>query len=124
MPGVALEDYRESRLIVLWGVNPSATGIHLVPIINRAVAAGAKLVVVDPRVTPLARKADLHLAIRPGTDLPVALAVISALFERGLADETFLSANATGVTELRRRAARWSLAGAAAEAGIPVQQLE
>lgn len=124
MPGVALEDYIHARLIVLWGVNPSATGIHLVPIINRAVAAGAKLIVVDPRRTPLAKKADLHLAIRPGTDLPVALAVISSLFERGLADESFLSANATGAADLRRRAAAWSLAAAAAEAGIPVEALE
>ena len=66
MPGVALEDYAHAKLIVLWGVNPSATGIHLVPVIERAREAGAKLVVVDPRATPLARRADLHLALRPG----------------------------------------------------------
>ncbi len=59
MPGVALEDYEHANLIVLWGVNPSATGIHLVPVIKRARERGAKLVVIDPRVTPLAHKADL-----------------------------------------------------------------
>src|SRR4051812_12541595 len=47
MPGVALEDYAHAQLIVLWGVNPSATSIHLVPVIERARAAGAQLVVVD-----------------------------------------------------------------------------
>ncbi|MES1204429.1 MAG: molybdopterin-dependent oxidoreductase [Pseudomonadota bacterium] len=124
MPGVALEDYADARLIVLWGVNPSTTGIHLVPLINRAVAAGAKLVVVDPRRTPLAKKADLHLAIRPGTDLPVALAVLSTLFERGLADDAFLTAHATGTPALARLAARWTLASAALEAGISVDDLE
>ena len=36
MPGVALEDYEHAKLIVLWGINPSATGIHLVPVIERA----------------------------------------------------------------------------------------
>src|SRR4029077_9175685 len=83
MAGVALEDYEHARLIVLWGVNPSVTGIHLVPFIERARERGAKLVVFDPRATPLARRADLHVPVRPGAALPVALAIIHALFERG-----------------------------------------
>jgi anaerobic selenocysteine-containing dehydrogenase len=124
MPGVALEDYEHARLIVLWGVNPSATGIHLVPVIERAREAGAKLVVVDPRRTPLARGADLHLPIRPGTDLPVALAAIHAAFARGHADLAFLDRHATGVDELRIRAARWSIAEAAEVAGIEARQLD
>ena len=124
MPGVALEDYEHSKLIVLWGVNPSATSIHLVPIIERAREQGAKLVVVDPRRTPLARRADLHLAVRPGADLPVALAVIHALFARGFADREFLAKHATGVEELAIRAARWSIADAASEAGIEGRHLD
>jgi anaerobic selenocysteine-containing dehydrogenase len=123
-PGVALEDYVHSKLIVLWGVNPSATGIHLVPFIEQARDAGAKLVVVDPRATPLARRADLHLAPRPGTDLPVALSIIEALFARGLADRTFLAEHATGVDELAARAARWTIEAAAAEAGVAAADLE
>ena len=124
MPGVALEDYEHAKLIVLWGVNPSATSIHLVPIIEKARAHGAKLVVVDPRKTPLARRADLHLAVRPGTDLPVALAMIHALFARGIADREFLTRHATGVDELAIRAARWSITDAANEAGIDARQLD
>ncbi|MDX2050952.1 MAG: molybdopterin-dependent oxidoreductase [Polyangiaceae bacterium] len=124
LPGVPLEDYEHSRLIVLWGVNPSATGIHLVPIIERARERGAKLVVVDPRSTPLARKADLHLALRPGTDLPVALAVIAALFERGLAAKEFLAAHTVGAEELEKRAREWTVARAANEGGIPEATLE
>ena len=61
--------------------------------------------VVDPRQTPLARLADLHLPVRPGTDLPVALALIDDLFERGHADQAFLDAHATGADELRERGA-------------------
>ena len=118
MPGVALEDHEHAKLIVIWGNNPSATGIHLVPVIEKAREAGAKLVVVDPRRTPLARRADLHLAIRPGSDLPVALAIIHALFERDHADRAFLDAHATNAAELAKRASAWSLAAAAAEAGI------
>jgi anaerobic selenocysteine-containing dehydrogenase len=118
IPGVALEDFTHSKLIVLWGVNPSATGIHLVPIIERAREAGATLVVVDPRRTPLARRADLHLPVRPGADLPVALAILHALFERGHADLAFLDRHAAQVDELRTRAAAWSVAAAAREASL------
>ncbi len=118
MPGVALEDYVHAKLIVLWGVNPSASGIHLVPIIERAREQGAKLVVIDPRKTPLARRADLHLAVRPGADLPVALAIINALFERSHADTKFLAKHTNGVDELRRRATEWSIEAAAREAAI------
>jgi anaerobic selenocysteine-containing dehydrogenase len=124
MPGIALEDYAHSKLIVLWGVNPSATGIHLVPVIERAIEQGAKLVVIDPRRTPLARRADLHLAVRPGADLPVALAIINALFARGHANEAFLAAHAVEVGELRQRAAAWSLEAAAREANVEVAALE
>lgn len=124
MAGVAFEDYVHAKLIVLWGVNPSATSIHLVPILEQARAAGARLIVVDPRATPLARRADLHLPVRPGTDLPVALALINALFQRGLADRGFLAAHTDGADELERRAAAWTLPAAAAEAQLEVAALE
>ena len=123
MPGVALEDYAAAQLIVVWGANPSASGIHLVPIIERAVAAGATLIVIDPRRTPLARAATLHLPVRPGTDLPVALAFVRELFARGAADERFLAAHARGVGELRARAEPWTLARAAEVSGCAVADL-
>jgi anaerobic selenocysteine-containing dehydrogenase len=124
MPTVAFEDYRHAKLIVLWGVNPSATGIHLVPIIQRAAGSGAKVVVVDPRTTPLAATADLHLPLRPGTDLPLALGLIHWLFEHGGADLAFLQEHATGVEKLRERAAAWTLPRVAQETGLSVAQVE
>jgi len=124
MAGVALPDYVHSRLIVLWGVNPSATGIHLVPVIREAQRRGAKLVVIDPRRTQLAKKADLYLAPRPGTDLAVALAVIRWLFEAGKADLAFLAQHTHGAEELRARALPWTFERAAAVSGIPVEDLE
>jgi anaerobic selenocysteine-containing dehydrogenase len=109
MPGVTYADYVHARLIVLWGVNPSTTGIHLVPSVREARRRGARLVVIDPRATPLAHGADLHLAVRPGTDLVVALAVHRHLFDQGLADEGFLAAYAAGADRLRERAHPWPL---------------
>lgn len=118
MPSVCYADYPGARLILLWGCNPNATGLHLVPAIRQAQRNGAVLVVIDPRVTPLARLADIHLAVRPGTDLPVALAIHRHLFEEGFADATFLAAHTVGADRLRGRAAEWTMARAAEEAGI------
>ena len=123
MPSVSYEDYPEARLILLWGANPSSSGIHLVPYIREAQRRGATLVVVDPRVTPLAKQAQIHLAVRPGTDLPVALAIHRYLFEEGRADTAFLAQHADGVDELRERAAPWTFERAAAEAGIDASAL-
>src|SRR4051812_43808144 len=124
MPGVAFTDFPHARLIVLWGVNPSASGIHQVSLLQEAQRQGARLVVVDPRRTNLAKKADLHLAPKPGTDLPLALAVIRWLFAEGKADLDFLAAHATGGEELRRRAEPWTPARAAEASGVPAVEIE
>ncbi|CAN5669371.1 molybdopterin oxidoreductase family protein [soil metagenome] len=118
MPGVTYADYADARLIVLWGVNPGASGIHLVPYVREAQQAGATLVVIDPRRTSLAKQADLHLPIRPGTDLPVALALHRSLFETGRADDAFLAAHTRHGERLRTRAADWTIERAAGVAGI------
>src|SRR4051812_17400480 len=123
MPSVAYEDFAEARLIIIWGANPSASGIHLVPYIREAQRRGASLVVIDPRTTPLAKQADIHLAVKPGTDLPVALAIHRYLFEAGLADEVFLAEHATGAGQLRDKTREWTFERAAAEAGISPDRL-
>jgi anaerobic selenocysteine-containing dehydrogenase len=123
MAGVAYDDYVYARLIVVWGANPSASGIHLVSHIKQAQKDGARLVVIDPRRTPLARIADLHLPVRPGSDLPVALAVINDLFERGWTDDAFLREHADGVDALRQAASQWSIERAADEAGLAADDL-
>jgi anaerobic selenocysteine-containing dehydrogenase len=124
MAGVALPDFRYAKLIVLWGVNPSSSGIHVVPFIQEAQKAGARLIVIDPRRTPLAKKADLHLAPRPGSDLAIAMAAIRWFFEGGRADLGFLAAHATGAEELRRRALPWTFERAAEASGVPAGDIE
>ena len=124
MPGVTYADYAHARLIIIWGANPSTTGIHLVPHVRAAAKAGAALVVIDPRRTPLAKQADIHLAVRPGTDVAVALAIHRYLFEEGHADTAFLNAHAHGADRLRARAAEWTMERAAGVADIDVNLLE
>ncbi len=124
MPGVTYSDYRYARLIIVWGANPSSSGVHLIPHIKAAQAAGAALVVIDPRRTNLARQADIHLAVKPGTDVVVALAIHRFLFEQGLADQEFLDEHANGAAQLRERASEWTIDHAASVAGLDPELLE
>lgn len=124
MPGVALEDYVHARLIILWGCNPSATGIHLVTRVREAQARGARVVVIDPRAIPLARQADLHIAPRVGADLPLALALIDWLFANDRVDREFIAAHTRGAEELAARASEWPIARAADVADVPASAIE
>ena len=113
MGGVPPEDYRLARAIILWGVNPAATNIHLVPHVNAARRAGAFIAVIDPRRTPLARSASLHLQPLPGTDVVLALAMINELVRRGHADRGFIAAHVDGFETLATAAAEYPLPRAA-----------
>ncbi len=123
MPGMPYAAYAEAQLVLVWGCNPHATGIHLLPHLRASRKAGGKLIVVDPRRTRLAADADLHVAPRPGTDLPLALAVAGWLFEHGHADRDFLTAHATGVEAFRAVCASWPVERAAATCQVPAAQI-
>ncbi len=83
-------DYANTNCILLWGFNPQATSPDVAMRISRARARGAKLIVIDPRETDLARKADCWLRVRPGSDAALALSMIHVLIEEGLYDEAFV----------------------------------
>jgi anaerobic selenocysteine-containing dehydrogenase len=124
LASASLEDIDHSACLLLWGANPSASGIHLVPVIKRLRARGGKVVVVDPRRIPLAEAADIHLAVLPGTDVPVALAMAHVAFVEGLADEVWLDAHADGWESFREAARAWTPKRAAATAGVRAEDIE
>ena len=124
MASITYQDYPEAKLIILWGVNPSASGIHLVPHVREAQKRGATLIVIDPRTTTLARSADVHLAVRAGTDVVVALAIHRHLFATGRADERFLREHTNGADQLRERAEPWTFERAAEVSGVDAAALE
>ena len=111
-------DVVHSRLVVVWGANPTISNTHFPPLVNRAAKAGAKVVVIDPRRTAMAARADLHLAIRPGTDVVLALAVAAEWERHGLIDRDFVAAHADGAEELLAGAAAWTLDRAAEVTGL------
>ena len=80
----------ESDLIVVWGGNPVSTQVNVMTHISRArKRRGARLAVFDPYRSPTAERADIHIALRPGTDGALACAMMHVLFRDGLADREY-----------------------------------
>ncbi|RPH83061.1 MAG: molybdopterin oxidoreductase family protein [Candidatus Rokuibacteriota bacterium] len=118
IPGIRPEQVEQSRLIVAWGNNVTWSNLHLMPIINRAKRAGARLVVVDPRRIKIAEQADLHLALRPGTDVVLAWAVAAELERRGALDRAFVARWVEGFDDFMALARPWTIERAAATCGL------
>jgi anaerobic selenocysteine-containing dehydrogenase len=120
-PGIRPEQAEHSRLIVAWGSNVTWSNLHIVPIINRARRAGAKLVIVDTRRTKIAEQADLHIALRPGTDVILAWAMAADLERQGGLDREFIARHVDGFEDYMALARRYTLADAARICGVDEQ---
>jgi anaerobic selenocysteine-containing dehydrogenase len=91
-----------ARCVVVWGCNASKSSpIGLYPQIVKARKNGAKLIVIDPRRTKEAEKADLWLQIRPGTDLALMLGWIRHIIANDLYDHEFVANWTIGFDELK-----------------------
>jgi anaerobic selenocysteine-containing dehydrogenase len=112
-----------SKLIIIWGHNPVSTGPHFLPFLRQAQRQGCRLVVIDPRRSPTARSADLHLAPLPGTDGALALGLAHILVAEGLHDEAWLQEHTIGWPLLRERLADFPPQRVAAITGLPESAL-
>jgi anaerobic selenocysteine-containing dehydrogenase len=83
-------DCLNSRLIVIWGANFAETAPHNMRFVFDAMEKGAKLIVIDPRFSPTASKADTWIPIRPGTDTCLALGMINVILSEELYDKEFI----------------------------------
>lgn len=98
------ESVGEAKLIILWGTNTLTSNPHLWPFIRKAKANGATTICIDPLRTRTAVACDEHIAIRPGTDAALALAMMHVIFRDGLEDRAYLDAMTIGWEKLRERA--------------------
>jgi anaerobic selenocysteine-containing dehydrogenase len=124
VPLMRPEHVAQARLIIAWGNNVTVSQLHLMPLINSARKQGAQLVVVDPRRVQIARKADLHLAIKPGTDVVLAWALIAEIERLGGLDHAFIARHVQGAEAFLAQARRFTMAEAAEICGIPAEQIQ
>ncbi len=123
VPGCPPELAEAAALNVVWGNNATVSNLHLVRSIRRASRAGGRFVVVDPLRTKIAGQADLHLQLRPGTDVLLAWAVAVELERMGALDDRFIAAHVLGFEAFMGRAREWPAERAAAVCGLGADQI-
>lgn len=91
--------------------------------LREAKKRGLRLICVDPRVTELGRRADLHLQIRPGEDAALLAGMLRLILAEGLHDQGFCERYTSGMAELREALASFTLERVAARTGVAAEQI-
>ncbi|MFZ9493509.1 MAG: molybdopterin-containing oxidoreductase family protein [Burkholderiaceae bacterium] len=121
--GMRTEHFAQSKLIIIWGSNSIGSNLHFWTFAQQAKREGAKLWCIDPRRTETADKCHRHLAIRPGTDGALALAMARELIVRDELDHDYIRDHLDGFAVLREKAMPWTLERAAQECEVAVEDL-
>ena len=117
--GIPNPDFEQTACILLWGHNPNASWPTQAIRISAARRRGARLIVIDPRDIPLARKADLWLKVRPGTDGLLALSFLNVMLAEKLYDEEFLRDWTNAGLLVRERSGKMLTQDAVIDGGSP-----
>jgi molybdopterin guanine dinucleotide-containing S/N-oxide reductase-like protein len=122
--GTPTEDFRLAKLILAWGANIHGNNIHLWPFVEEARRNGARLIVIDPYRTRTAAVADWHIAIRPGTDVALALGLMHVILNEGLEDRAYIAEMTHGFEALAERAREYTPERVAAWTGMTPGEIE
>lgn len=117
------EDLKHAEVIIVAGANISETFPTLTHYIWQARDNGAKLIVIDPRMIPLARTADLHLPVRPGGDSALFGAMLKILVDNDWLDHDFIRDHTSGFEETIEAVKDYDLDWAQAQTGIPKEKI-
>ncbi len=121
--GMHVEQFAHSKLILIWGSNPITSSVHFWNFAQQAKRAGARLVCIDPRRTETADKCHQHIALLPGTDGALALALMHELILHDRLDHDYLHQHVDGWPALRERALAWLPERAAAVCGVSAAEI-
>ena len=122
--GAGPQDFADADVCMLVGANPLVSMWGGIPSFNpakrlhEARQRGLKLIVIDPRRTESARKADLHLQCLPGQDVPLLAAMLNVIITEGLCDRAFIEAETEGLAALAAAVAPFTPERVAPRAGI------
>jgi len=103
-----IPDYENAKCIVIWGANPIYSHPFAFEKIVKAKRNGAKVIVIDPRKSEVAKFADVHIAIKPGTDGALAWGIIKCLIDNKLYDESFIKEYTIGFDEVKEYARKFT----------------
>ena len=109
---------------VVWGRNLAVTRVHSWPFMLAARKRGARLVVLDPVKCSTAKKADLHLALKPGSDGMLALGIARMLFEREAIDKNFVEQHCAGFDAYREQVLAVPMQAVLDATGLPLDDIQ
>ncbi|MGB9661521.1 MAG: molybdopterin-containing oxidoreductase family protein [Moorellaceae bacterium] len=113
-----------SRCVIVWGHNPAASYLpEMRALLEARQNNGTKIIVVDPRLSETAAKADLWLPIRPGTDVALALGFLNVIINEELYDRDFVENWTVGFEELRERVQEYTPEWAEEKTGVPAEKI-
>jgi formate dehydrogenase major subunit len=115
----SFDDIEQARLLLVAGANPTENHPVVGARIRQQVRRGIPLIVIDPRRTELAALATVHLALRPGTNIPLLNALANVIITEGLTDAAFVTTRVDGLDAFAATAAAWPPERAAAICGVP-----
>ncbi len=104
----SFDDIEKAHAILLCGANATENHPVVGARIKQAARNGTRLIVIDPRTIELSQFADVHLQIRPGTNIPLLNSLAHVILSENLTDEQFLTDRVTGFQEFRQAVAEWS----------------
>ena len=117
-------DIPKAQVVFVIGANVAECAPITTDYIWRCRDNGGKLIVADPRMTPITRNADLYLPLRPGTDLALLLGMLHVVLREGLEDREFIAAHTTGFEAVAADAKEWTPPRAAEVTGVPPDAIE
>jgi len=117
--GWPVPDLENADCVVVWGANFPYAHPNLTSYVTDARRKGAKLIAVDPRLSAMARRADIHAAVRPGTDGALAWGVIHLLLESRTYDEDFVARHVLGFPQAAEYARAFTPDVVERETGVP-----
>ncbi|QSX33560.1 formate dehydrogenase subunit alpha [Shewanella avicenniae] len=104
----SFNDIQNTKAIFFIGANPAeAHPVAMQHILLAKERNNAKIIVIDPRFSRTAAHSDLHVAIRPGTDIPFIYGMLWHIFENGWEDKTFIEQRVFAMDEIRKEAAKF-----------------
>jgi anaerobic selenocysteine-containing dehydrogenase len=121
--GLDVESLAYAKYIIVWGMNMVSTNLHAWPFVLEARSKGAKIVVIDPFKSRTAKQADLHIAIKPGTDAALALGMMNVIIQEGFVDYDYVEKYTLGYEELKARAAEFPVERVSEITGIPAADI-
>jgi molybdopterin guanine dinucleotide-containing S/N-oxide reductase-like protein len=111
-------DLEHARLIIFWGKNPAETNVQQMMFVEKAQEKGAKIIVVDPRRTQSAERANLLIQPKPGTDAALALCIANILIEKDRIDHEFIENYVKGFEKFKEHVKAFSVEKTAQITGV------